>query len=312
MLTAGTALLLKTAQASFWNSYFAYSDPFEGIVYNKASSQATDTYARLGAAPMPEEWVGDGNVKAAPEFSYTLGNKFWKAGVRIDKSLIRFQQWDEIANLTGNLGTKARAHMTKRLTTYLEGAHATTGADGQLFFDTDHTWPGAEYTTVWDNDLTANATAASLVTLAELQTAIKACVAKLFSVYDDRGDPEFPAELNPADLVVMYPSQYINVVHQLLTVDSITNPGDNDLKGRFTPRLNQFMTAATDTLGLIFVFLKGTPRYPLVLQTNGDVSFGDNLMGDEYRSSGNAVFDAAWVGEAGPGDHGKAVRYAFT
>src|SRR3972149_8468546 len=115
MLTAGTALLLKTAQASFWNSYFAYSDPFEGLVYSKVSSQATDTYARLGAAPMPEEWVGDGNVKSAPEFSYTLGNKFWKAGVRIDKSLIRFQQWDEIANLTGALGTKARAHKTRRV-----------------------------------------------------------------------------------------------------------------------------------------------------------------------------------------------------
>ena len=311
MYTTGTALLLKTAQQTFWNSYFEYDNPFEGLVYQKESTQLVETYAHLGSAPMPEQWEADDNVKVMNEYSYTVKNIFWKSAVRFAKSLVHFQQWDVIADAVANMGTKARAHQSKRLTEFLLAAHATAGADGQFYFDTDHAWSGAEYSTAWDNDLTANITPTA-PTLAELATAIRAIIGKLYTSRDDRGDPRFPTTVNPANIIIHYPSAYVNLFNQLLTQDSITNPGDNDLKGRFTARINPFLPDPTSSQGLLFGFLAGSNRKPLILQQAGPIVFGNNLQGDEYRSTGNSVFDAWWCGEAAPGDHALAVRYEFT
>jgi phage major head subunit gpT-like protein len=311
MLTSGIALLLKTAQQSFWNTYYAIPDPFSGLVYMRQSTQKTDTYAWLGGAPMPEEWAGDGNVKVANEYSYTGKNKAWKSGVRIDKELIKFQQWDEIARLTGNLGEKARAHKTKKLSDLLNAGVTTLGPDGQLFFDTDHAWSGAEYTTSQDNDLTGTAATGATPTDLEMATAIRAQFDKLFSYKDDRGDPMYPPSDDPANFIVMVPPDYRSIAMRVLKADALTGPVGNDLQGTFTVRVNPFLTAPGAT-GAFYMLYAGSGHKPLVIQEAGALDFGNNLEGDEFRSSGNAVFDASWWGETIYGQWATAVSYIFT
>ena len=106
--TQGIELAKATAVQSFWNSFIAYMDPFAGLVYERPSTQKTDVYARLGSAPFPREWKGDRDYKPAKEYSHEVTNVPYEVSVRIDKELIKYQQWDEIGNLSANAGMKLR------------------------------------------------------------------------------------------------------------------------------------------------------------------------------------------------------------
>src|SRR3990170_6398660 len=172
MLTYGSALQQKTATQSFWNSYYSIPDPFDGLVYVRPSTQKTDTYTRLGAAPMPEVWVGDRKAQTANEYSYEATNVPYDATVKVDKELIHYQQWDEVGNLISNLGLKGRAHKTKQLTTILEAGFSTVCEDTQYFFDDDHTDLGGKYTTSQDNDLTSAIVLKTAPTDLEFATAV--------------------------------------------------------------------------------------------------------------------------------------------
>ena len=128
MATSATEMLLKTAVQSFWNSYYSVPDPFEGLVYTRSSDQKTDTYTRLGAAPMPVEFVGDRQAKVSNEYTFSATNIPYDSTVAIDKELIKYQQWDEVGSLVANQGLKAAAHKTSLLTSALAVGNATITA----------------------------------------------------------------------------------------------------------------------------------------------------------------------------------------
>src|SRR5213593_2421791 len=157
-LTYGSELLQKTATQSFWNGFYGFPDPFANLVFRRPSTQEKDTYVRLGAAPMPKVWEGEKDAKVANEYSYAVQNEAFEASVKVDKKLIKFQQWDEISNVLANLGAKARAHQSQLLSAATNVGDATVCEDKQFYFDTDHADPGAEFTTSQVNSLTANAT----------------------------------------------------------------------------------------------------------------------------------------------------------
>lgn len=304
----GDELLKKTAEQSFWNSFLTISDPFDGLVFRKTSTQATDTYARLGAAPMPEEWVGDAHVKDANEYDYSVTNKAWKSAVRIDKKLIKYQQWDEIANLVANLGAKARAHQVKKLSDQLELGFTTTGDDGQNFFDTDHADPGAEYTTDQDNDLTADITTPADPTAANVQTAIRAIIDAFYGFKDDRGDPFDLGELDQNNLVIMIPPTYFSVFRQVMTTDTISAAGDNDLMGHFQIRVNRFLTN-TDRF---YAMVNHVNHKPLILQESGGLVLENNMGSDDHQMTGDVIYSAHWWGETAFGQWRTAVGYVYT
>src|SRR5439155_12850100 len=149
-LTYGSELLQKTATQSFWNGFYGYPDPFANIVFRRPSTQLKDIYTRLGSAPMPKAWEGEKDAKVANEYSYEVTNQPFEGSVKIDKKLIKFQQWDEVSNLVSNLGAKARAHQAFLLSGAINVGDATLCEDKQFYFDTDHSDPGAEYTTSQD------------------------------------------------------------------------------------------------------------------------------------------------------------------
>jgi len=311
MYTSASALLLKTAMQSFWNTYYTIADPFDGLVDVQQSTQETETRAFLGAAPMPEEWISDDNVKAANEYSYTAKNKAWKGGVRIPKNLIKFQQWDEIGRHVANLGEKARAHRTKKLSEMLNTGTVATGADDDPFFDTAHEWEGAEYTTAQNNDLTSVAADADFPTDLEFAAALRGMFDAFWSFKDDRGDPMTPNSDSPENFICMVPPKYRSIALRVMRADSLTGPLGSDLKGLFTVRVNPFLTAPTTT-GKFYLCYSGSNHKPLILQEAGGLQFGDNLQGEEYRSRGSAVFDASWWGETIYGNYVTAVLHTFT
>lgn len=308
MLTAGIELLKKTAVQSFWNTYFTIPDPFDRLVYIRPSTQSVDTYARLGAAPMPQQWTGDKEAKVANEYIYAVANLPYEGTVKIDKSLIKFQQWDEVANLVGNLGSKARDHKTKLLSTILATGISTVGDDGQFFFDTDHADPGAAYTTAQDNDRTSVAATGTQPTDLEMAAALRTDFAALWGFKDDRGDPAVPQDMDAANYILMVPPVYLSVALQVQTATSLTGPIGNDMMGRFTTRVNPFLTAADQ----MFLIYAGSNHKPFIIQEAGGLMLEDDTSGDAFFRSGNVSYSASWWGAVTYGQWRVAVSHIFS
>ncbi len=306
--THAAALALKTAVRSFWNTFNAIDDLFGGVVSERTSTQKTDTLARLGAAPFPQQWTGDREYKTAVELSYTVQNLPYEVSIRIDKEFIKYQQWDEIANLGANAGMKARVHRQKLHSTDLIDGNSTAGDDGQFFFDTDHKDPGAEYQTNQTNDLTAVIVDADVPTDLEFAVAVRAMKQKFFEFFDDQGDPwPVPGGNTPSNYVLMVPPLYMSVANRVLKASDLTGPVGNDLQGGFEIRVNQFLTAPTTT-GLIYMLYTGNTHKALMLQRVADLRFQTR----EDEVSGDMLLEGDWWGRTAYGNWREAILYTFT
>lgn len=313
-LTYGSSLLQKTATQSFWNSFYSIPDPFDGLIYTRPSTQKTDTYTRLGSAPMPQEWVGDKEAKDVNEYDYPVTNVAYESTFKVGKELIKFQQWDEIANVIGNQGMKARAHRTKLYSDLLNNGDSTAGDDDQNFFDTDHKDPGAEYTTNQDNDLTGDITDPDAPTDIEFRDALDAMFDALWSFKDDRGDPMVPQDENPSNYILMVPTNIRSNAKRMVktpTLDTGSGTVGNPYKDEFTPRVNPFLTVSATNV-VMYLFYAGSNHKPLILQEAGALEFDDSMTGDEYFRSGSIAYSASWWGKATYGQWRTAVRYEFT
>lgn len=311
MRTTGIELVQRTAIRSFWNGFGMYDDPLDGLIYSRPSTQKTDTYTRLGAPHFPNEWKGDRDYQSQPEYSYSLTNKAYEASIRINKELVKFEQWDEIMRVAREAGMKARAHRTKLHTADLDAGESTTGDDGQFFFDTDHADPGARYTTSQDNDLTANITDPDVPTDTEMRDAIQACFNALRGFKDDQGDP-FSAfgDDNAENFVLLAPTNIAEKCYQLQTVDTLdTGSGTvgNPVRNRFRTKVNRFM--ATSTTNVVFYFCyRGSEHKPLVEQIVSEVDQDTRID----PSTGDMLIELDWWGRTGYGQWRTAVRYEFT
>lgn len=305
MKTEAVELLKATAVQSFWNGFHSITDPFDGLVYTKASTQSVDTYTRLGAAETPEQWEGDRDAKSVPELTYTVTNKPWDRTVRISKRMIKYQQWDEISNLVSNLGMKAAAHRPKKMTALLEAGDSTAGDDGQNFFDTDHADPGAVYTTSQDNDLSQAPVDADAPTDLECAAAVRAMFNALFGFKDSAGDPFVDPGDDANNFVLMVPTNLRAQFRRVLLADSLTGPLGNDVRGSFNLRVNQFATVSASPE--FFLLYAGSPHKPVILSESGGIMTEDMY---DYHS-GDYFYSASWWGETAYGQWRTAVRMGW-
>jgi len=303
-LTYGSALLQKTAVQSFWNGYYGLSDPFEGLYVTRPSTQKTDTYTSLGAAPMPEVWSGDRNAKTAIEREYALTNKPYEATVKVDKELIKYQQWDEVGALVSNLGAKARALIPYLLTILNDGGDTTVCEDGQYFYDDDHVTVGAEYQTNQDNDLTSAAATGTVPVDTEMIVQLRLMFNAFYGFKDEYGHPTVPSEENKADFPLLVPPSHLSVSKQMENNELYTGPLSNDMMGRFTTRVNPWDTQGDQQC----LFWKGGPRKPFIVQESQGVQLSDQL---DFQS-GHMYYTVTWWGTVGYGEWRTAVSQIYS
>ena len=308
-LTSGSALLQKTAEKFFWNSFNSIADPMANLVAVRQSTQKTDTNTWLGAAPMPQEWKGAKQAKTVPEQSLTITNTPFEATVKVDKELIKYQQWDEIGKLLSNLGEKARAHQSKLHTEDLENNTANGCYDTLEFFDTLHVDQGAAYTPVHDNALTAANTLDIAPTDLQWATALRAMITKIWAAKDDQGDPFIAPTDNPADWIIMVPPGLRAVANRVHRVADLTGSVSNDMQGFGTVRTNQHMANAER---LFLFYVGGTQHRPLVRQEVQGIQLEDTMEGDEKFQTGDISYSVTWWGKTDYGQYRTAVQYIFT
>lgn len=308
MYSEAVQMLLRTWEQSFWNAQYTIPDPFDGLYAVETSTQKTDTRARFGAAAMPEQWVGDRKGKPVNEYSQSTTNVPYESTIPFGKETIEYigENMGEVAKTMSNQAMKARLHKAKLASTLLEAGFSATGDDGQFFFDTDHAYSGASYTTSQDNDLTSAAATGTVPTAAEAATGLRACFNALYGFKDDQGDPMVPTNEigNAGDFIVMVPPAFQTAFRQVLIADTLSAAGDNDLKGTFTLRVNPFLTSGA----IFYMFYANSPWKPIIVQQKSDVT-----PDSWYHEHSNTFYSSfSWWGAVDYGAWQTAVGYTYT
>ena len=308
MHTEAIELLKNTWKQSCWNTHYSIPDPFDGLYAVESSNQKTETRARFGATPFPEEWRGDREGKPLNEYTRDTTNVPYDATVEFGKETIEYlgQNAGEVGRAMANQAMKARMHKAKLASALLEAGFSATCDDGQYFFDTDHAYSGASYTTSQDNDLTSAAATGTSPTAAEAAVGLRACFNKFYTIKDDQGDPMVPAGQvgNPSDFIVMVPGAFQTAFRQVLVADTLSAAGDNDLKGTFTLRVNPFLTSGA----VFYMFYAASAWKPIIVQQKSDVtpySWYDDNSGSFYSSY-------SWWGAVDYGAWQTAIGYTYT
>jgi len=287
MLTYGSNVIQANATQSFWNGVFSVGNPYDGLVFNVDSTQATETFAWFGNAPMPREWVGDRQYKSVPEQTKAVANKHYENSVLVHKAVIKYDNVNAASALAGSVGVKAGALVPYLLTTLMVAGTSDsigTAYDGQYFYDTDHVdLNGPTYTTSQSNDLTCT----DGVNAVGIMGGFKAAMAAIVGFKDNEGDPWHIIDFNPANWVVMVGPARYNDLLQVLSQDQIkigTDSYTNTAQGMFTPRVDQRITA-TDAM---YVHYVGAPHKPFILQQSG----GLELMDEKNTVTGHYAYGA--------------------
>ncbi len=309
-LTHADALLKATAKAAFWQNFEAFPSIMDNIAFRTTSDSDQETYPWLAYAPGVREMTGERKRRSVPELSWVIKNKLWENTVVIDYLTRRAAKLNTVQALLGNLGAKARAYPNSLVSTLMNNGGSTTCYDGQYFFDTDHTDPGAAYQTNQSNALTLDITTVTNPTDIEFATGIRNMRAALYGFKDGDGDPVMPAKGAVMELHV--PPMYQAIAERVEKVDQLTGPVGNDLKGTFTTVINPWLTTPTSSHGYIYLFNVTGVRKPFIYQVLDEVRLEDDMGSQNDFDTKDVAFGSFAAYNANYGDWRYACRQDFT
>jgi len=264
-LSAG--LLLPGIKAVFFETYNAYisGQPWADLVMEIDSNKDLETYAWLGAVPKMKEWLGERTVESLNQSKFTITNKLYESTLSIDRTAIEDDLYGQIRIKIQGLAYEAARH-TEQMVFDIIKAGNTAGStcyDGQLFFDTDHSNAGAEYTT---NQSNTGTTALSTA-------AVQAAIIVMRKVKDDKG---LPMGINPTHMAVPVDLEWtaMEILESTYWPDTTGTSAyqklpNNVLKGRLKLIVSPYLTDTTDW----FLFDCSRPIKPIVLQKRTGVEF---------------------------------------
>lgn len=306
MATMSTALLRRTARAAFWQNFEAYPDMMEGIIFRTDSDADQETYPWLAYAPGVQEMQGGRTKRTVPALDWTIKNKKWENTVALDYEIRRFNKINSVNAMVGNLGAKARAYPNELVATLMNTGDATACYDTQFFYDTDHSDPGADYTTSQSNDLTTSIVDKDAPTDLEFAAAVRAMIDAFYGFKDGDGDPVVPG--NSPRFICTVPPGMRSVAMRVQLADSLTGPVANDLKGQFETRVNVW-SDATDEFQL---HLANGARKPFIYQVADDITIEDDAGGDSDFNTKEISFGSFGYYNLNYGDWRYSVLYVFT
>jgi len=312
MATHGTELQRETAKRAFWQNFETQPDVMGGSTFETTSNSDQETYPYLSAAPSPIVMEGSRKHKDVPEISYTITNVKRESTVNISYEMMKNNKLNQIAALSSELGVKAQQNKQEILADLLNNGHTATGPDDQFFFDTDHSDPGADFTTGQDNDLTQVIADVNIgvVTDAEWATMIRSMRDAFLGFLDGQGDPVAPSPDTVFELHV--PAGYVSIAKRIEIVDQLAGPVGNDLKGLYRTIFNPWLTANTATVGQFFMVNPSGVRKPLIYQTNESTSFETGIGTDFEKETKDSWIGSFSYGNGGYGDWRYAVRMGTT
>ena len=132
---------LNTLFMDFYNKY-SEKELYKKISTVIKSSSDTENYSWLTESPTVREFVGEREIKALSENTYSLQNKTWEATLGIDRSVLEDDKYGQIRLRVEDLAMNVSRHKNKLVFETLVSGANTKCFDGQNFFSATHKYQG--------------------------------------------------------------------------------------------------------------------------------------------------------------------------
>jgi phage major head subunit gpT-like protein len=258
---------------------------FSALFFRVDSNQPDgETNVWLGGVPQMAERTGD------PKFAKLRGSEFfirnipWESGILVSKEDWDYQKTSQVERKIGEQARVATAHPGVLAQTLIGSAETSAGADGQYYYDTDHSQGDSG---TQSNDLTFTSATPTAPTVDEMVKAILAAVCAMWGFKDDQGN-----EMNLGAskfMIAAGPSMY-PVVLEAVRNKLLSNGGSNIVAdGRDFALVPQILPRRTGNKVYTFRADEGAAPFILqVLQDNEPVVLGRD---SEYcKLNGNLLF----------------------
>jgi len=151
-----------------------------------ASNQETETYRWLGMVPQVREWKGGRQAKPLAAKGITIVNKVWESTIRVDADEQRRDKTGQILVRVNEMARRVASHPNRLLSTLILSGEASTGYDGQYFFDIDHS-EGESGTQ--SNSIIEEVVSPTEPTPDEMLRAITKGISQVLGFKDDQNEP---------------------------------------------------------------------------------------------------------------------------
>lgn len=268
------------------------------VVSTIQSTSEIENYNWLGTSPKMALWEGGAPYGERPNFSATLQNKDYFAGEQIAKGDIRRDKTGQVRNIIAGLGESVALWPVEEVTSLISNSETASGTDlsgkawdGQAFFDTDHTYAGAEFSSNQSNDITTTEVAALNVATATAPTAdemadvLTGMVTYMYTLKDDRGRP-INGGLSAFTLVVGT-GPLAAAAMSAIGLESLTSGASNPLRGmlgqtggsisvKLDPRLSSKTTK-------LYLFGRGMRSTPFIYQDEVGLQLFERDPGEDQK-----------------------------
>lgn len=102
------------------------------------SGSASNTYSWLAEIPGFREWIGPRVFHNLAARAYSVRNRDWEDGFAVPRNALEDDQYGIYGRYSQLLGEQSAMLWDNLVFDALQAGNATTGFDGQFFFDTDH------------------------------------------------------------------------------------------------------------------------------------------------------------------------------
>lgn len=271
VVTSDLLAALYTNFRSLWETQFLAATQGDQFVARMAmrvdSTAAIETYSWMNTVPKMREWIGERQLSALVPSNYSIANKDWESTLEVDRNAIEDDQLGQIRPRIMQLAMEAARSQEELAISVLEGGNAAAVAglayDGQFFFDTDHSIPGATYTTAQSNKLTGSG-----VTLANLQVDLGIAIAAMRNFKDDQGRP-----MNLRPTTILAPPALEGIMRQLTSSELLPTPAIaaavNPWRNMFDLVVSGYLTDPSDW----YLLCLDQPVKPLVFQMRRPAEF---------------------------------------
>ncbi len=223
--TAATIAKLNSLTAKFDTRMEAAVPFYPQICTIKPSKRKTEAYGWLGSVPKVREWIGDRQFSKLRAAQFSIDNRKWESSLRIEKDDIEDDVLDMYGPTLEQLGDEAAHHPDELVSELIVAGETAPCFDGQLFYDTDHSWGDSG---TQSNDLTAACVSSVAITAAEFLTAYHAARAKFFTYRNDQGQLLNRPRIGQASkLMLMVPPTLELVATQALTATVVATGASN-------------------------------------------------------------------------------------
>ena len=278
----------------------------DGISMPFSSNQDSETYKMLLQSPVFRKWADGRQHKGLDVQGVTILNDHFEATLDIPVADLRRDKTGQIKVRVDDLARRTSTHWNKLLSEliyYGNASVATYGAassaDGQDFFDDDHSTGDSG---TLQNDIDATDVPALNLTLgaptaAEMAAALLGVIAYMHSYTDNQGEP-LNEDATQFIAMVGLPVFYGPLV-QACTLNNLSNGSglNNPLSGQFnvTPIYNQRLASATTQL---FVFRTDAPVKSFIRQSETEPTMKTQTAGSaiEFEDDAWSYGVDAWRG----------------